>query len=78
MKDKPRLGIVKLLNDLADLRCALRDAGVPDVAAHRIAVQYGIDRIKVLRREARPPEPEMGWRDGRWTRIDDGDGPGYD
>lgn len=68
--DKPHPRFVRLLNTLADVSTALQMAGVEPAAQRRILMGLAEELIG----PARPPiarvEPEWGWRDGVYTRLD--------
>ena len=69
MRDKPSLGLVRLLNDNADLQWALTEFGFPPESVERICAAVTEARIGPARPEPPRPEPVKGWVDGVWTVL---------
>lgn len=79
--DKPPRRRRDLLNDLADAITALELAGCPPEQADRIVAAAAISGVNAAygptAGAAIPPvpEPEWGFRDGRWTKLETGPDP---
>lgn len=71
LHDKPRLPLIRLLNDLADVYTALRLAGCPADQAERVTRAVAADRLTTARMSPPRTEPEADWIDGRWIRSSD-------
>jgi hypothetical protein len=68
-RDKPRLPVIRLLNDLADKAAILRLLGHSEGFIDAKLMAVAERRIAPARPREPEPEREWDWREGRWTRI---------
>lgn len=67
--DKPRLPVIRLLNDLADRRAILALLGADTEAMDADSIGYAGRRIPPARPHVDTAPPPKSWVDGAWTNA---------